>query len=154
MSHVTAINIEIKDLEALKAACDELGLSFRLGQTTWKWFGTWMDDYSRSDAAYKNGYPPDLYGTGEHAIHVLGSDYEIGVCRIPATGKLTLIYDFFGSGDVIARMVGKSCEKLRQVYGLHAAMNVARREAAKSGRMPLFGRSVKADGSLVLTITA
>jgi hypothetical protein len=39
MSHVTTINIEIRDLEALQAACAELGASFIENQTTYKWYG-------------------------------------------------------------------------------------------------------------------
>ncbi len=34
MSHVSKIELEIKDLEALKAACQRLGVKFREGQKT------------------------------------------------------------------------------------------------------------------------
>ncbi len=155
MSHVTAIDLEIKDLDALAAACHELGLFLQRNNAHWRWFGRWVDDYDASDAAYRNGYPPALYGTGEHAISVPGSSYDIGVCRIPDTGKLTLIYDFYGhNGRTIREHVGPACEKLKQIYGVHAALNAARQAAARAGRSFSFSRSVKADGSHVLTLNA
>ena len=45
MSHVSTINVEIRDLEALKEACKVLGLEFKEGQKTYKWFGRHVGDY-------------------------------------------------------------------------------------------------------------
>src|SRR5437016_6251552 len=108
MSHVAAIKTEITDLEALKRACDELGLTFKEGQTTYKWFGQWVNDYHGEDAAYKSGIDPKDYGKCAHAIGVPGSGYEIGVVKLP-NGNFTLIYDFFGPGRKIMETLGQGC---------------------------------------------
>ena len=40
MSHISKIEIEVKDLGVLKMACDRLGLEFMHGQTEFRWYGT------------------------------------------------------------------------------------------------------------------
>lgn len=125
MSHVAAIKTEIKDLEALKRACKELGLEFMTGQKTWKWFGRWMNDYSAQDAAYKLGINPQDYGKSEHAIRLPGCAYEIGVIK-KANGNYTIAYDFYGQGQKIKAALGQGCEKLMQHYGLCKAEMMAR----------------------------
>lgn len=42
MSHVTACQVEIKDLAELKRACEALGLTFCEGQKTHRWFGRFL----------------------------------------------------------------------------------------------------------------
>jgi hypothetical protein len=125
MSHVAAIKTEITDLEALKRACDELGLTYMEGQKTYAWFGSWVNDYHGEDAAYKQGIDPSEYGKCEHAIKVPGSGYEIGVKKLP-NGNYTLIYDFYGTGRQIMQKLGKGCEILVQHYGLNKAQLLAK----------------------------
>lgn len=119
MSHVVATTTEIPDaqLDTLITACKQLGLEFMKDQTTYKWFGAWVNDYDAEDAAYKNGIKPEDYGKCVHAIKVPGASYEIGVYRHPETGNLRLIYDFFGDGRNIMEKVGKNCEKLWTAQG-------------------------------------
>ena len=51
MSHVAVIKLELKNLEALKTACKNLGLKFNEGQKKYNWYGRSVGDY-----ALPNGY--------------------------------------------------------------------------------------------------
>src|SRR6266576_2837582 len=99
MSHAATVEIELKDLESLAKAAEQLGLEFRQGQKTYKWYGRWVDDYHGEDAAYKNGIKPEEYGKCEHALRVKGNDsaYEVGVVKKP-NGTWGLIWDFYAGG--------------------------------------------------------
>jgi hypothetical protein len=146
MSHVAAIKTEITDLEALKRACGELGLTFMEGQTNYAWYGHWVGDYHGEDAAYKQGIDPSQYGKCAHAIKVPGSGYEIGVVKLP-NGNYTLIYDFFGPGRKIMESLGKGCEKLVQHYGLNKAQILARAKGL------ITQRKIQNNGDVKLVIT-
>lgn len=132
ISHVASVNIEIKDLDCLKRACVALGLGFREGQRTHKWYGRWMNDYDAADAAYLHGIKPEDYGKCAHAIAVPhnASAYEAGVVQ-RADGKgYSLIYDFYGNkGRALEALIGKGASKLKQQY----AVEVARKAARKQG---------------------
>lgn len=92
MSHVVKMNMVFKDLEALELAAAALGMVLDRGAYVgtelpqsqwlkWKWYGRWMADYSKGDAAYLNGIDTKLYGRAPMVIrnpNVRGS-YEIGV---------------------------------------------------------------------------
>ncbi|SRR6266542_744231 len=142
LSHVAAVATEISDLTALRAACNELGLQFMEGQTTYAWFGQWVGDYHGEDAAYKQGIDPSEYGKCSHAIKVPGSTYEIGVKKL-ANGNHTLIYDFYGPGRKIMEKLGKGCEKLVQHYGLNKAQMIARAKGLITQRKPLLNGDIK-----------
>lgn len=45
MSHVVKIDVEIKNIKALKKACENLGLQFNEGQKEYKWYGRHVGDY-------------------------------------------------------------------------------------------------------------
>jgi len=49
MSHVTTVKVEIKDLAALREACESIGLEFREGQKKYKWYGRFVGDYCFDD---------------------------------------------------------------------------------------------------------
>ena len=136
MSHVAKIDVVIKDLEALQAACEALGLEFVQGQKTFKWYGRWVNDYSAEDAAYHSGIKPEDYGKCEHAIRIPGnsSAYEIGVVRNPNGEGYSLVYDFYNGGFGMSDKVGgKKCEKLVGEYGKGVARNQAKSMAKKYG---------------------
>jgi hypothetical protein len=119
MSHVSQIEIEIKDLEALKAACQRLGFEFRAGQTTYKWFGRFVGDYPMPQ-----GFKVEDLGKCTHAIRVPEADYEIGV--VIRDGKTTLLWDFWHAGG-LERVVGKNGAKLKQAYAAEATKRAARK---------------------------
>lgn len=133
MSHVVAHpDVCFSDFDALSAACEELGLEFRSGQKTWKYWGSWANDYHQQDAAYKHGIKPEDYGKGDHAISVKGDNtaYEIGLVSNPkADGSFMPVYDFYGAyGQKIQAKAGKNLEKLKGKYAEHAIRNQASKQ--------------------------
>jgi hypothetical protein len=120
MSHVVSIQTQVHDLNAVKAACQELGLTFKENQKTIRWYGKWVDDYSRDDAAYKLGIPTDKYGTSDHAIEVPGSSYDVGLLKDEKTGGYRLYFDFYANnGKVIQEAIGQNGQKFIQYYAAH-----------------------------------
>jgi hypothetical protein len=117
MSHVVSIKTEFRDLEAVKRACKELGLTFKENQTTIRWYGRWVNDYNAEDAAFKLGIKPEQYGICDHAIECPGSNYDVGLLKNPATGGYKLYFDFYSTnGAAIQAAIGKNGEKLLQYY--------------------------------------
>ncbi|MDE2100946.1 MAG: DUF1257 domain-containing protein [Patescibacteria group bacterium] len=119
MSHVVSIKTEFRDIEAVKRACSELGLTFKENQKTIRWFGRWVNDYDAEDAAYKLGIDPKLYGTCDHAIEVPNCNYDIGLLKNPETGGYKLYFDFYGEGHKIQAALGNNGQKLLQYYAAH-----------------------------------
>ena len=74
MSHISKIELVIKDLEALKTACKRMGFEFREGQKTYQWYGRWV-----GDSPMPEGVTEEELGKCNHAIHVPGAKYEIGL---------------------------------------------------------------------------
>ena len=119
MSHVSEIELKIKSLDALKAACTRLGLEFVEGQKTYKWYGTFMGDYPLPSWLKKE----DL-GKCQHAIKVPGASYEIGI--VEHEGEVKLLWDFWSSGG-LERVLGKQGGRLKQAYTVEHSKAVARR---------------------------
>lgn len=111
MSHITEIEVEIKDLNALKAACERLGFTFMEGQTTYAWYG--------SD---EGGPRPEL-GRCEHAIVVPDAAYEVGV-KANGRAGYQLLWDPYWKGGLEERL-GKGAGLLKQAYSLEAAKEAA-----------------------------
>lgn len=131
MSHVCEIDLHIKDLDALKAACRVLGLEFREGQQTYKWFGAFVEGYDPRDTSYNYEVDRDTYGKCDHAVAVPDNAraYELGIVR-RADGKgYALNYDPFANGYGLEAIIGKNAAKLRQTY----AVEVAKKQARKQG---------------------
>ncbi len=123
MSHVAKIQIEIKDLEALRAACTRMGFEFVEAQRTYRWYGTHMGDYPLPE-----GFTADDLGHCEHAIRVPDAGYEVGVCRRrDSRPGYTLLWDFWQGGYGLERQLGKNGQRLVQAYGVEAAKHAARR---------------------------
>ena len=118
--HVASIKLEVKNLDALKAACQRLGLEFREGQTTYAWFG-----YFAGDAPLPEGFTAQDLGKCTHAIQVPGASYEIGVAF--KNGVWRLLWDSWRSGG-LEQALGPDCNKLRQAYGVEAAKLEAQRQ--------------------------
>mgnify|MGYP001583548348 CR=1 FL=1 len=118
--HVSLIALQIKSLDALKLACQRLGLEFRENQATYTWYG-----YFAGDAPLPEGFTQEDLGKCQHAIHVPDASYEIGV--VFRDGVYKLLWDSWGAGGLEAAL-GKDCNKLRQAYGVEAAKLEAQRQ--------------------------
>ncbi len=133
--HVSSIKLQVKSLEALKAACQRLGLEFREGQATYAWFGTFA-----GDAPLPEGFTQEDLGKCVHAIHVPDAAYEIGV--VYREGVYHLLWDSWHSGGLEAAL-GKDCSRLKQAYGVSAALLEAQRQGYGSWEETLADGGVR-----------
>ena len=145
MSHVASIDLDVKDLDALAFACKRLGLEFRQGQKSYRWYGEIVGDFP-----LPAGFVAEDLGKCEHAISVPGNAdaYEVGVVR-RRDGRpgYALMWDFYGGGFGLQEFVGRNCSKLKQSY----AAEVTIRQARKMG----FGvrEEANADGNIRFTLS-
>lgn len=138
MSHITKINLLIKDLDALDKACSRLGLELVRGQKTFKWYGRFV-----GDSLGIAGVNPADYGKCEHAIRVKGNvgAYEIGLVKRADDKGYDLHWDNYQGGYGLAEKVGyetgararvgAKATKLADWY----AAEVARKQMARQGFM-------------------
>ena len=123
MSHFTTIKTQIKDIEALRSACQEMGLS--------------LLQNSEARGYYENKIK------GDYVIRLKGP-YDIALNKQP-DGSFGLTADFW-QGHVESE-VGQGYDKLLQLYGVHKAI----REARKKGH--LVSRTAHQNGSIKLSIS-
>lgn len=139
MSHVSAIDVEIQDLDALAVACEAAGLELVRDQATYKWYGTHVGDWP-----IPKGFTKADLGKCEHAIRVPGNPraYEIGVVR-RRDGRpgFQLIWDFWGGGNGLQAKAGKDCLRLRHEYNATVAIRKAHRQGLRTNLIR------KADGT-------
>ena len=131
MSHVALIKIEINSLNSLRAGCELLGtVELKIGQKTYKWYGTHMGDYPLPE-----GFTKADLGRCDHAIVVKGANaetYEIGVvARRDGKPGFTLMWDFFCGGYGLEDAVGPDCVELKKAYGVAVAADKARQQGFK-----------------------
>ena len=107
MSHLAKIELEINDLDALKAACMRIGLDFRPDQRTFEWYGGRRECH--------------------HVIKVPAASYEIGVFRNDENGSYHLLWDSYHAGG-LEQKLGKNAGKLKQAYGIERVRAEARRK--------------------------
>lgn len=149
MSHVVTVDIQVKNLTALRRACKRLGLDFHEGKKTFKWYGRWMNDYHAPQAAATQGFDPKEFGKCEHAMSVSGNAnaYEAGIVKHPSGEGYALMWDFFGGqGKALQDVIGADGGKLKQAY----AAEVTKMQAEQYGRS--YSEQTLKDGSLKLTI--
>jgi len=139
MSHVDTIEVEITDLNALRAAVKESGCLW-LAKNTYEWYGHHVGDYP-----IPKGMTKEKLGQCDYVIQLPGCKYEIGVVKMP-NGKWTLAYDFWGEGRKLLEKFGDKLGKLVQLYGVHRATMLAKKQGMKVHRM------VQSNGSIQLTL--
>jgi hypothetical protein len=139
MSHVATVNVEVKDLAALKAAVKELGAEFVENVRTYKWYGRSVGDYP-----LPKGMKASDLGKCDHVIRVPGVQYEVGIVK--RGNGYVLAYDFWGPGQGLLKAFGKDCTRLVQMYGVHKATQEARRKGLSVQRV------AKKDGTVQLRI--
>jgi len=124
MSHFTTIKTQIKDIEAFRSACGELGLTVL-------------------QSANARGYYENKI-KGDFVIQLKGP-YDIALNRQPDSS-----YGFTADlwAGHVEKEVGKNYGRLLQLYAVHKAT----KEARKKGHF--VSRSAKKDGSIKLVIAA
>lgn len=120
MSHVICYaNLAVTALDVLRSVAEEVGLEL-VEATTYKWYGSWVNDYSKEDAAYKLGIKPEQYGKCDGWKLRLKNNpnaYEIGLHKNPNGPGYVLVYDFYGAqGGALKQAIGGSGEKIKQAY--------------------------------------
>lgn len=125
MSHLSKVELEITSLDALRAACSDLGIEFVLGQLTFRWYG----GQKECDASIK----------------VPGASYELGVQK--EGSRYNLIWDDYSAGGLEEKL-GKGAGRLKQAY----AVERIRQEARLKGYKLLEIRDNKKSVQLQLTI--
>jgi hypothetical protein len=123
MSHFTTIKTQIKDIGALRSACQEMGLT--------------LLQNAEARGYYENKTK------GDYVIRLKGP-YDIALNNQP-DGSLGLTADLWNGH--VEKEVGSGYGKLLQFYGVHKAM----REAQKRGH--LVRRTQQQNGSIKLCIS-
>ncbi|MBT3381188.1 MAG: DUF1257 domain-containing protein [Lentisphaerae bacterium] len=122
MSHFATIQTEVHDIDALRAACHELGVLL-------------LDD------AEARGYGSNRRH-GDHVIRLKGP-YDVAVNR-EETGTYGLTTDWWGGH--VEQEVGKNYGGLLQLYGVHKTVLEARRRGFS------VRRQQQKDGAIKLSI--
>jgi hypothetical protein len=122
MSHFTTIKTQIRDIEALRSACSELGLT--------------LLQNSAARGYSQNQIP------GEYVIRLKGP-YDVALNR-EDNASYGLTTDWW-EGHV-EKEVGKNYGRLLQLYGVHKAMGEARRKGC------LVQRRNQSNGCIKLVI--
>ena len=104
MSHISKIELGVKDLKILGQACDALGLRLINDQKTFRWYGKNADC--------------------DHCIEVPGADYQIGVIRNEHAYELSC--DFYDRN--LERVIGSKGGLLKQAYAVAKTRVEARRK--------------------------
>ena len=100
MSHFSRIAVQLDDIEAIKEACKELGVTLSAGK------------------ARVAGYYGDRGSIeADHVISIAGCHYQVGLVKNEVTGNYDLVYDKF-SGEV-EKKLGNNCSKLVQSATYH-----------------------------------
>lgn len=146
MSHVIDAELTFTDLDALEHCAPEIGLELVRGQTSFNWFGRWVNDYHAPQSAVAHGRDPKLFGKCAHALRLRDArpgDYEIGLAA-RADGKgFDAVYDSWGPGHRLEQAAGRNLDKLAQVYGAEVAVRKLRKKGFKQTT-----RVVNAQGEL------
>ena len=120
MSHISKIELEIRDLESLKQACKKLGFQFMENQKYYTWYGKWVGNQPLPD-----GINEEDLGKCSHAIHVPTAVFEIGVVK---RGKsYILLWDSWVGGG-LQKHIGKDAGILRQAYAIASVKKESRRK--------------------------
>ena len=145
MSHICTLKVELRDLAAIKAACQRMGWQLRQGQATFRWYGRYIGDYPDFEKRLRSlGINPADYGKCTHAIRVPGADYEIGL--VQQGNKFVPLWDNYRPGGLQALTADNGMAGFYQAYVLEKSKLEARRKGLPT-------REVKQkDGSIKLVI--
>jgi len=125
MSHVTTGEMCITNLDYAEEAAKKLGGRLVRGQTTFKWYGKWLNDWNDKRAAVNRGINPKTFGQCAHAIVMedgAKGSYEVGLVEREDGKGFDAIYDVFGPGIQLEKKFGKGLGKLKTEIGVVTAM--------------------------------
>ena len=120
MSHFTTIQTQIRDVDALEAACAELGVEL-------------LRDTEARGFANNTRH-------GELVVRLKGP-YDIAANRAAPTEPYELSTDWWNGH--VEQEVGKEYGRLLQLYGVHKASKEARRKGLSVLRQPQRNGSIK-----------
>lgn len=120
MSHISQIEVEIKDLQSLKTACEALGFDFMENQQQYRWYGKWL-----GKQPLPAGITEEELGRCDHAIHVPTAVFEIGVAR--RNNFYMLLWDSWIGGG-LTQAIGKHAGILKQAYSAATLRKMARQK--------------------------
>ena len=120
MSHISQIEVEIKDLKALKAACEQLGFQFMENQREYRWYGKWL-----GKQPLPIGITEEQLGRCDHAIHVPTAIFEIGVVK--RNNSYILLWDSWIGGG-LTQAIGQNAGFLKQAYSVETVRKMARQK--------------------------
>ena len=126
MSHLAKIQLQIKDLAALRLAASARGLELVEGAQSFKWFRG--------------------QGKCDHKLRVKGGSargYEIGIVRDEVGGGYSLLWDDFD--QELKGAAGAGAGALKQEYGAAVATKYYESEGFT------VHRTLSSDGKIVLT---
>lgn len=127
MSHWTEIKTQIKNLNAARAACREIGVELICAAPGQK--------------VQARGYAGNTIAAD--AVIKLKGPYDVALTR-EANGSYAMKCDWY-HGHIAAEL-GQNAQKFTQLYGVHAATMAAPRGA-------MVRRTIGANGSILLTMT-
>lgn len=144
MSHVTTIDLDVRDLDALAVAAADLGGELIRDVTTFRWYGR-----SVGDTPLPEGFTVDDLGKCQHVIRFADAGYEVGICR-RRDGRpgYVPLWDSWGPGQHVAGRIGVDGGLLKQAY----AAEVTRKQLALQGFTVTRTRNPQT-GAVVLTAT-
>jgi hypothetical protein len=120
MSHFVAIKTSVRDVNALRKACEELGLAL-LEKTT------------------ARGFASNTL-KGDYVIRLKGP-YDIAVNMDKESGSYGLSTDWYAG--YVEKEVGTGYAKLLQLYAIHKTQIEARKKGLSCRRLSLADGSVK-----------
>lgn len=135
------IQIQLKDLEALKMAANALGMEFIENVQNYKWFGRYMRDTNLPEGVKES----DL-GKCNHVIRIPGNSkaYEVGVVKGKDGKNWELMYDFWAGGYGLEEKIGPQGQKLIQEYSAAVTQKYYQKKGFR------LTKTIKENGKIVL----
>ena len=141
MSHVATVEVQITDLDALKAACEGLGLAFVEGKTEFRWYGV-----SVGDAPLPEGFTREDMGKCDHCLSLRDNldAYEVGVVR-RRDGKpgFLLMYDEWRGGYGLEAIIGQKAARLKQGYATQVTVRQMRKKGYRVTQATLESGAIR-----------
>ena len=99
MSHIVTIDTELKDVSAIKKACERMGWTYDENAKTFAWYGRYVGDYAAFEERLRSlGISTQDYGKCDAAIKIPGANYTIGL--VEKDGKYIPLWDTWGPGGL------------------------------------------------------